>query len=73
MFHARFIPFANVLRAVHAVSQNGMKPIVMLARIRDDAETESYKRELVSHGIEIVEQPVMPFSGRSQQLSKEKL
>lgn len=73
MFHAKFIPFKNVLNAITAASNQGIRPIVMMARIKGDCETESLKRKLKKLAVEIVEQPVVPFAGRSQLLPKNRV
>lgn len=73
MFHQRFIPFQYVRNAIDAIHSNDMRPIVMLARMKWDDETERLLTQLKKLNVEIVQQPVVPFAGRSQLLPKDRL
>lgn len=72
-FHAPYVPFGAVLRAAEAIRACGLRALVMLARLKGDRETEEFKEELLLRDFEVVEQPVMPFSGRSRQIRAELL
>ena len=73
MFHKRFIPVQHVLNAIDAIRSNDMRPIVMLTRMSGDDETKRILERLRTFNVEIVQQPVVPFSGRSQRLPRDRL
>jgi MoaA/NifB/PqqE/SkfB family radical SAM enzyme len=73
MFHTKFIPFNNVVNAIKAIKKLKIKPVIMLARIKGDTETKELKDKLKKFKIKIIEQPVVPFTGRSQNIPKKRL
>lgn len=73
MFHLKYIPFNNVIYAIEASRRNQIKPIVMLARVKNDRKTLALKKKLIELDVDIVEQPVVPFSGRSCKIHRKRL
>ena len=73
MFHLPHIKFDNVCNAINATKCTSIKPVVMLTRVKNDTITMELKNMLLKLGIEIVEQQVVPFSGRSMGIDKEVL
>jgi MoaA/NifB/PqqE/SkfB family radical SAM enzyme len=70
VFHTAFIPFDNIINAIKAIKKYRIKPVVMFTRIKNDKETVELINKTKKFKIKIIEQPVVPFNGRSKNLPK---